>query len=589
MLSFFDGIGTILYILKLLHIQPLAIFTWETDEECMALTSALYPDVRHRGDMDLDNYDQLLTEMDEVDPTQTAGVLIAAGPPCPDYSVIKTNSPGRFGAEGRKFDTFCDIVEYLEANMYRKTQILVENVIPKDHRDALHFCDRLKARCVIADSKHLKVVGRPRIWWQRINWERTPLTLHAQIKWQTKNQFQELVLHPEGAQRILPMQSPLPEHIDTGNLVFHPDILGGLGVMPCLLTPAPDVQKGRSAPAGSLESVTRDAAERWRADRQQYAPWNYSDQAMLVDHNGNRHLPTPEIKEQMHLLPVGYTSTVGSTTHKRHTMLGNGWHAGIASAMTILVLASRGWITEAQTQQTNRHESQAIYRRYQQHCATLPLQIRTRPLDAAAFAFRALMHNRSYGPTPKNKDTFSGTDADSWEVHMDLMSSLYRSATTRSLDESSRVALDLANWDRQGIAERRRAVTDDIQTLCDEWSDKTQAWRRKLPHHVRMAYTGTAATTDVTADIPVTNVPVMLHLLQLLGYPQLDELGKHLNEGFAMLGSLHPGVDWQPRSDEWYSSPMSTGVRHSQRRVHTRIHQDETTRRVQRTDAARNT
>ena len=104
-----------------------------------------------------------------------------------------------------------------------------------------------------------------------------------------------------------------------------------------------------------------------------------------------------------------------------------------------------------------------------------------------------------------------------------------------------------------------------------------------------MAYAGTAATTDVTADIPVTNVPVMLHLLQLLGYPQLDELGKDLNEGFAMLGSLHPGVDWQPRSDEWYSSPMSTGVRHSQRRVHTRIHQDETTRRVQRTDAARNT
>ena len=175
---------------------------------------------------------------------------------------------------------------------------------------------------------------------------------------------------------------------------------------------------------------------------------------MLVDHNGNRHLPTPEIKEQMHLLPIGYASTVGSTTHKRHTMLGNGWHAGIASATTILVLASCGWITEAQTQQTDEHEPQEIYRRYQQHCTTLPLQIRTRPLDDAAFAFRALMHNRSYGPTPKNKDTFSGTDADSWEVHLDLMSSLYRSTTTRSLDESSRVALDLANWDRQGIAER---------------------------------------------------------------------------------------------------------------------------------------
>ena len=89
----------------------------------MALTSALYPTIQHRGDMDTDDYDNLLQTLDTVDPEHKAGVLVSSGPPCPDYSVIKTDSPGRVGAEGRKFDTFCDILKYLEDNMQRKCEI----------------------------------------------------------------------------------------------------------------------------------------------------------------------------------------------------------------------------------------------------------------------------------------------------------------------------------------------------------------------------------------------------------------------------------------------------------------------------------
>ena len=52
-LSFFDGIATLLYALKSLHLQPMAALLWETNKECIALTAALYPQAIHMGDIDL--------------------------------------------------------------------------------------------------------------------------------------------------------------------------------------------------------------------------------------------------------------------------------------------------------------------------------------------------------------------------------------------------------------------------------------------------------------------------------------------------------------------------------------------------------
>ena len=50
----------------------------------------------------------------------------------------------------------------------------------------------------------------------------------------------------------------------------------------------------------------------------------------------------------------------------------------------------------------------------------------------------------------------------------------------------------------------------------------------------------------------------MLHILRLLGDPQMDDLQADLHQGIAMIGQLHKGVDWQPRTDDWYNDPIST-------------------------------
>ena len=50
----------------------------------------------------------------------------------------------------------------------------------------------------------------------------------------------------------------------------------------------------------------------------------------------------------------------------------------------------------------------------------------------------------------------------------------------------------------------------------------------------------------------------MLHLLRLLGYPQMDDVQADLHQGFAVIGQLNKGVDWQLRTDDWYNDQMST-------------------------------
>ena len=73
-------------------------------------------------------------------------------------------------------------------------------------------------------------------------------------------------------------------------------------------------------------------------DNQRFAPWQYSDEAMLRDDNGTFHVPSPEAKEQFHQLPLGYTKTDKTTERGRRRMMANGWRFGSAKFMMLLVI-----------------------------------------------------------------------------------------------------------------------------------------------------------------------------------------------------------------------------------------------------------
>ena len=75
---------------------------------------------------------------------------------------------------------------------------------------------------------------------------------------------------------------PSADDFDLAGLKFHPAVASGRKCLPCSTTPAPD-ENGRPAPRNQRGSVPPDAKDRWLADKRQFAPWNYTREALMED------------------------------------------------------------------------------------------------------------------------------------------------------------------------------------------------------------------------------------------------------------------------------------------------------------------
>lgn len=102
--SFFDGIGSGPCILHDLLSQPPLLIAWETDPVCCAITSTSMTGTHHQDTPS--EAAKFIRSQAENTPHQ---LWILAGPPCPDFSRIKDNAPGRSGAEGAKMESFCTL------------------------------------------------------------------------------------------------------------------------------------------------------------------------------------------------------------------------------------------------------------------------------------------------------------------------------------------------------------------------------------------------------------------------------------------------------------------------------------------------
>ena len=155
LLSFFDGIATARFVLHTAGVFPTVSACWEDDEECMALSTAHFPDTIHLGSIENSSATAVHDLIEIWDPTGTSFILIAAGPPCPDFTPIKgTSAAGRTGPEGQKFDAMCDILDGVATLEYQRAAkaarpmqkfgILIENVV-MNPSEAAHFSNRLSA------------------------------------------------------------------------------------------------------------------------------------------------------------------------------------------------------------------------------------------------------------------------------------------------------------------------------------------------------------------------------------------------------------------------------------------------------------
>ena len=254
LLSFFDGIGCARCALEPL-IQhwnlEIRFLAWEVDEVCCRITTAHYPDMIHRGNIFTDNMDDISKYIHDADPAAEWGVLICAGPPCPDFSRIKGDSgAGREGPEGRKFADWLDTMSELQPKLLPRLILrLVENVIPHRKQDIKFFENKMDAKAVQMDSNMFGLISRPRLWWSDIKWDTNATEImEAPTTWSWQYDTPKLHLHiPKDSQEFGPPDwQPPTTWTKLGK------------TLPTLTTPA-ETAEGRPAPRsakGRMDSGT---------------------------------------------------------------------------------------------------------------------------------------------------------------------------------------------------------------------------------------------------------------------------------------------------------------------------------------------
>eukprot|EP00438_Fugacium_kawagutii_P003272 Skav211047 [mRNA] locus=scaffold1351:69:4364:- [translate_table: standard] len=304
LLSFFDGMGAAPLAVQLLVGTPLLAMAWETDPECIKVTTARLPHLQHRGDVLREDFSSVVRDIKKVDPQGTRTILITGGPPCPDFSKITDKTEGRHHSEGSKFVELTKILNQLETDLPDNQLImLIENVVMADETDVNYFSEKLKAEPVVVDAADNSLVSRPRLWWTRLDWTRIkahPLS-GKPLKWSQHNSHRQLRMS-------LPDQDY--KSLQTDGLSLHQDVMEGKRKIPCFTTPSPD-EKGRAPPAKSKTRVPEEAKQRWLADARTYAPWQYTDIAMAYQHDEHKVIP-PMLKEQLHSYPKGCLDDQGA-------------------------------------------------------------------------------------------------------------------------------------------------------------------------------------------------------------------------------------------------------------------------------------
>ncbi|CAE7897784.1 unnamed protein product, partial [Symbiodinium necroappetens] len=353
----------------------------------------------------------------EADPNAEAMILWCAAPPCQDFSRIAKGA-GHQGDRGRLFEDSVAFMDELRAILRQhRFAFLYENV-EMEAAAAQVSSDALGVSPVFVCPSDFGWVSRPRLWWLSVDWTRvvTDPADGSPLEWAKRGRWDRLRL---SAARVA------ADSFELGDLQFHSSVAQGRKLMPCTTTPAP-TDDGRQKPRSTRGRTPRDADARWAEGGRQFAPWHYTVEAMLQDSRGLLHLPPPDVKEQLHHIPAGYTAKAGADTKTRHRMVGNGWHWGVAARLLgILVMAT--W---------------------------------AKPVASGRVWSRK---GWDFSPPPRPTPALLGA----------------------GLNEA--VIRFRREW-RHDLSRIRAEVLQELQEMVDEAAEDTTAWLATLPPHVRATY-----------------------------------------------------------------------------------------------------
>ncbi|CAE7869448.1 unnamed protein product, partial [Symbiodinium necroappetens] len=306
LLSAFDGIGAAPYIVDRDFGRPRLAVSWEVDRACKALVQQAMPWVEHRGDLTRDSPKDVADLVLEADPNAEAMVLWCAAPPCQDFSRIAKGA-GHQTERGRLFEDSVAFMDELRSVLRQhRFAFLYENV-EMDAEAAKVSSDALGVSPVFVCPSDFGWVSRPRLWWLSVEWSRvvTDPADGSPLEWAKRGRWDRL--------RLTAALSAADSFELGGGLQFHSSVAQGRKLMPCATTPA----HGRRAAKAALHQGAYASRRRRPLGGRGPPVRPLAVEAMLQEFRGVHHIPPPDVKEQLHHIPAGYTATAGAVWSRR--------------------------------------------------------------------------------------------------------------------------------------------------------------------------------------------------------------------------------------------------------------------------------
>ena len=522
LLSCFEGIGVAAMLLQDL-VGPLALHvSWECDPECLVLLQRHFPQALHRGGF-LDDDPKAVAELvRQADPDAKMTIIQASAPPCPDFSRIKDDAPGKEGAEGSKFPKYCSFAKAVREELPEHYFLqLCENVILSDQGEVEFFSQQLGVPAVIADASDYKAVSRPRLWWSSIDWTKSrhsPVT-GAPLQW--SKQYKLHKLHIDDWPTDL-------QHMETEGLEFHETVTSGRQTIPCFTTPAP-TEAGRAAPRSMKGKLDPLVKSRWLSDGRCYAPWQYNNQALMKTPTETLVTPPAFVKEQLHHLPVGWTEDPNIPDRSRHRMIANSWHAGVARFLFMLLL---GMVAKTEGKPNPHNHS--------------PKMSTIQWMANETSCYPPSVGPGSWRSTPSCIPPAEG-ELQHWHLTATARHPLQLGA---QLEPGLSQVVDFWQKWSHDLDRIRQEITEEVELMVEDRREHTEQWWKALKPHVQAVYYN-------SEHDQITQIPIFVDLLRMFQFPEIEALAGELNNGFKVTGELVAGPGWLPRTDDRYRYPIS--------------------------------
>ena len=484
MLSLFDGIGAAPAILEDLYGEPVAAFSWEVDRQCVKLASARLPWMTNRGDLTADSAQAVAAAIEKADPQARAIVIVAAAPPCQDFSRIGS-AAGHAGDRGGLFLKSVDFVHDVAGLIGdRRLGFLFENVVMEPNAAVV-------TEALGVEPSDFGWISRPLAV--------TSMSLDPadgrQLQWGRHGSFRRLRLASPSGGPLLPRGGDVGPATAA---VRHHTGRGRTGTADAQKSAPEAARAGQGAMGGRWPALRPLALRRGGDDARRRRP--------LAHH-------PPNTKEKLHMLPPGYTAAEFLDDRARHKMLANGWHWGVARRLLamLVVLTAAGPAQAAPTPEPRRSTMQWMVEQF--GGGPVPME-----------------------PPPRLRPDLELPDDDP-DMHWRLTGQLVHCTVARrpNLEPALERVLELWTHWRHEVARLRREVLTELAQLVLDMQDTAAEWLDSRSAPVRSTYT-------VPGKARHTQIPVVLHLLTLIGYPDVAGMTADLTDGFDICWASS-GVD----------------------------------------------